>query len=49
MTAFLLAYEPPKRLARLNLDLNIALVGVRTLFEVIDAPPTEPAVETHPT
>ena len=28
MTAFLLAYEPAKRLARLNLDLNAALVGV---------------------
>jgi ATP-binding cassette, subfamily B, bacterial MsbA len=43
ITAFLLAYEPAKRLARLNLDLNIALVGVRILFEVIDNPPTEPA------
>ncbi len=38
MTAFLLAYEPAKRLARLNLDLNVALVGVRVLFEVIDSP-----------
>ena len=28
MTAFLLAYEPAKRLARLNLDLNAALVNV---------------------
>ncbi len=43
ITAFLLAYEPAKRLARLNLDLNIALVNVRILFEVIDNPPTEPA------
>jgi ATP-binding cassette subfamily B protein len=41
MTAFLLAYEPAKRLARLNLDLNVALVGVRVLFEVIDSPATE--------
>ena len=38
MTAFLLAYEPAKRLARLNLDLNAALVGVRILFEIIDSP-----------
>lgn len=42
MTAFLLAYEPGKRLARLNIDLNSALVGVRILFDVIDHPPTEP-------
>jgi ATP-binding cassette subfamily B protein len=48
MTAFLLAYEPAKRLARLNLDLNVALVGVRILFEIIDAPSTEPADEGRP-
>jgi ATP-binding cassette, subfamily B, bacterial MsbA len=48
MTAFLLAYEPAKRLARLNLDLNIALVGVRILFEIVDAPATEPADENRP-
>src|SRR5689334_25337426 len=43
ITAFLLAYEPAKRLARLNIELNSALVGVRILFEVLDAPPTEPS------
>jgi ATP-binding cassette subfamily B protein len=43
MTAFLLANEPAKRLARLNLDLNNALVAVRALFEVIDHPQTEAA------
>lgn len=48
MTAFLLAYEPAKRLARLNLDLNVSLVGVRILFEVIDSPPTEPTHEDRP-
>jgi ATP-binding cassette subfamily B protein len=42
ITAFLLAYEPAKRLARLNIELNAALVGVRVLFEVIDSPPSEP-------
>jgi subfamily B ATP-binding cassette protein MsbA len=42
ITAFLLAYEPAKRLARLNIELNSALVGVRVLFEVIDSPPSEP-------
>ncbi len=41
ITAFLLAYEPAKRLARLNLELSRALVGVRVLFEVLDNPPTE--------
>jgi ATP-binding cassette subfamily B protein len=41
MTAFLLAYEPAKRLARLNIDLNAGLVGVRILFEIIDMPLTE--------
>ena len=41
ITAFLLAYEPAKRLARLNIELNSALVGVRILFEVLDTPPSE--------
>ena len=43
IAAFLLAYEPAKRLARLNLDLNSGLVGVRILFEVLDSPATEPS------
>src|SRR3954452_1963540 len=42
LAAFMLAYEPAKRLARLNIELNSGLVGVRVLFEIIDAPPTEP-------
>ncbi len=42
IAAFLLAYEPAKRLARLNIELNSNLVGVRVLFEVIDSPPSEP-------
>jgi ATP-binding cassette subfamily B protein len=41
ITAFLLAYEPAKRLTRLNIELNAALVGVRVLFEVLDTPPSE--------
>jgi len=41
--AFLLAYEPAKRLARLNIDLSSGLVGVRILFEILDHPATEPA------
>ncbi|HEY1473409.1 MAG TPA: ABC transporter ATP-binding protein [Pseudolabrys sp.] len=41
IAAFLLAYEPAKRLARLNIELNSGLVGVRILFEVLDSPPSE--------
>jgi len=48
IAAFLLAYEPAKRLARLNIELNSALVGVRILFEVIDSPPSEPADTGRP-
>ena len=40
MTAFLLATEPAKRLARLNIDLNSQLVGARMLLEVVDSPET---------
>ena len=48
LAAFLLAYEPAKRLARLNIELNSALVGVRILFDIIDHPPTEPTDEGKP-
>ncbi len=48
LAAFMLAYEPAKRLARLNLDLNSGLVGVRILFEVIDHPATEPEEQSKP-
>jgi ATP-binding cassette subfamily B protein len=48
LAAFLLANEPAKRLARLNLDLSSNLVGVRVLFEIIDSPPTEPADDGKP-
>lgn len=41
ITALLLAYEPAKRLARVNIDLAANLVYVRFLFEVIDSPPAE--------
>ena len=47
LAAFMLAYEPAKRLARLNIDLNTALVGVRILFDILDAPPTE-RIERQP-
>ena len=49
LAAFLLAYEPAKRLARLNIDLNNNLVGVRILYEVIDSPAGEPDDDALPT
>jgi ATP-binding cassette subfamily B protein len=48
LAAFLLAYEPAKRLARLNLDLVSQLTGVRALFEIIDSPTTEPSEADKP-
>jgi subfamily B ATP-binding cassette protein MsbA len=49
MSAFLLATEPAKRLARLNIDLNSQLVGARMLLEVIDSPASELPDDDKPT
>jgi ATP-binding cassette, subfamily B, bacterial MsbA len=48
LTAFLMAYEPAKRLARLNIDLNSHLVGARMLLEVIDSPASEVVDDDKP-
>jgi ABC-type multidrug transport system fused ATPase/permease subunit len=48
LTAFLLATEPAKRLARLNLELNSNLVGARMLLEVIDSPASELSDDDKP-
>ena len=48
LSAFLLAYEPAKRLARLNLELNSTLIGARKLLEIVDSPPSEPADDDKP-
>jgi ATP-binding cassette subfamily B protein len=48
LAAFLLAYEPAKRLARLNIELNNNLVGVRVLYEIIDSPPGESSDDDRP-
>jgi subfamily B ATP-binding cassette protein MsbA len=48
MTAFLMATEPAKRLARLNIDLNSQLVGARMLLEVIDNPASEQKDDDKP-
>jgi len=41
-TAFLLAYEPAKRLSQLHLSLSNSLFGVKLLFQVLDAAASEP-------
>lgn len=38
IAAFLLAYEPAKRIARVNVDLTNYLVGAQIVFDVIDLP-----------
>jgi ABC-type multidrug transport system fused ATPase/permease subunit len=43
ITAFLLAYEPAKRIAKLNIELHNALTGVQVLFDVLDIPDSKPA------
>ena len=48
MTAFLMATEPAKRLARLNIDLNSQLVGARMLLEVVDSPASELSDDDKP-
>jgi ABC-type multidrug transport system fused ATPase/permease subunit len=48
LTAFLLAYEPAKRLARLNIELNSSLVGARKLLEIVDSPASEPNDDDKP-
>lgn len=41
MVAFLLAYEPAKRLARLNIALQRSLRGVRIMYDILDRPGQE--------
>jgi ATP-binding cassette, subfamily B, bacterial MsbA len=48
LTAFLLAYEPAKRLARLNIELNSSLIGARKLLEIVDSASSEPADDDKP-
>src|SRR3954453_14960782 len=48
LTAFLMAYEPAKRLARLNIELHSNLIGARKLLEIVDSPATEPDEDDKP-
>jgi ATP-binding cassette, subfamily B, bacterial MsbA len=49
VTAFLLAYEPLKGLTRVQINLASSLVGVRALYELLDAVETEPDDSHLPT
>jgi ATP-binding cassette, subfamily B, bacterial MsbA len=46
--ALMLAYEPAKRLGRLNVDIQNGLVGARMIYEVLDAPQGEPPQPSLP-
>ena len=52
IAALLLAYDPAKRLARMRVSLESGLIGVRKMYELMDAPLTltesETAVELAP-
>ena len=48
VAALLMAYDPAKRVARLNLDLQSGLVGARLIYDVLDQPPAELERETKP-
>jgi len=48
IAAFLMAYEPARRLARFNMDLTSKMVGVRLLLEILDSPATEPNDDDKP-
>ena len=48
IAALLLAYEPGKKLARLNLDIQHGLTGARLIYEVLDTPATEAPRENLP-
>jgi ATP-binding cassette, subfamily B, bacterial MsbA len=38
VTAFLLAYEPAKRLSRMRVSIEAGMVGVRMMYELLDKP-----------
>src|SRR3979490_365836 len=48
LAAFLLAYEPAKRLGRLHSQVNSNLIGARKLLEIVDSPSSEPAEADNP-
>jgi ABC-type multidrug transport system fused ATPase/permease subunit len=41
ITALLLAYDPARRLARLQINLERAVVNARMIYEILDEEPTQ--------
>ncbi len=41
ITALLLAYDPARRLARLNVNLSAHMVGIRLMYDILDREPGE--------
>jgi len=49
IAALLMAYEPAKRLAKLNLEIQNGLVGVKLIYDILDQQPAEePQSKTRP-
>jgi len=48
ITALLLAYDPARRLARLNVNLSKTIVGVRLMYELIDEQPDLVKIDDAP-
>lgn len=48
ITALLLAYDPAKRLARLNVSLGKNMVGLRMMYELVDRVPGMKEMENAP-
>ena len=48
LMALLLAYDPAKRLARLQVNMEGGLVGVRLMYDLLDAPLTMKQLENAP-
>ena len=46
--ALLMAYDPAKRIARVNLDIQNGLVGARLAYEIMDAPAPEDGESAKP-
>jgi len=40
VTAFLMAYEPAKRLSRMRVIIESSMVGIRMMYDLLDAPQT---------
>jgi ATP-binding cassette subfamily B protein len=48
VAALLMAYEPAKRLARLNLEIQNGLAAAKLVYEILDRPEAEPLVGAGP-